>query len=278
MAIYHFSAKMISRANGSSALAAAAYRSASRLHDQRLDRHHDFSNKAGVVHSEVMLPDGAPEHLADREELWNEVEAAEKRKDAQLAREIEFAIPRELDKPEGDPAGARLRRARVRRPRHDRRSQCALGHRQRWRAQAARACDADHARGRRGRVRREGPRLEPHRSAGALARGAGASTSTRGWPSSISMRGSITAVSKRRASTSSRSTRSGLPHRGWRGRGSRPSGWTSTTQSRAPMARRSSRTQALRSMRSPTARRPSPPATWRGSCTATATGRSSSTR
>lgn len=96
MAIYHFSAKVISRANGSSALAAAAYRSASRLHDQRLDRHHDFSNKAGVVHSEVMLPEGAPERLGDRETLWNEVEAVELRKDAQLAREVEFAIPREL--------------------------------------------------------------------------------------------------------------------------------------------------------------------------------------
>ncbi len=101
MAIYHFSAKVISRASGSSALASAAYRSASRLHDQRLDRHHDFSNKAGVVHSEVMLPDGAPEHLGDRERLWNEVEAAEKRIDAQLAREIEFAIPREMTKEEG---------------------------------------------------------------------------------------------------------------------------------------------------------------------------------
>ena len=101
MAIYHFSAKMISRAIGSSALAAAAYRSASRLHDERLDRHHDFSNKAGVVHSEVMLPDGAPERLADRASLWNAVEGAEKRIDAQLAREIEFAIPRELDQAEG---------------------------------------------------------------------------------------------------------------------------------------------------------------------------------
>ncbi|RZF64846.1 Ti-type conjugative transfer relaxase TraA [Sphingomonas populi] len=101
MAIYHFSAKIISRANGSSALASAAYRSASRLHDERLDRHHDFSNKAGVVHSEVLLPDGAPEHLADREKLWNAVEAAELRKDAQLSREVEFAIPRELDQAEG---------------------------------------------------------------------------------------------------------------------------------------------------------------------------------
>ena len=101
MAIYHFSAKMISRASGSSALAASAYRSASRLHDERLDRHHDFSNKAGVVHSEVMLPDRAPEALSDRQRLWNAVEGAEKRIDAQLAREIEFAIPRELDQAEG---------------------------------------------------------------------------------------------------------------------------------------------------------------------------------
>jgi Ti-type conjugative transfer relaxase TraA len=101
MAIYHFSAKVISRANGSSALASAAYRSASRLRDERLDRSHDFSNKAGVIHSEVMLPEGAPEHLADRERLWNAVEASEKRIDAQLAREIEFAIPRELSQEMG---------------------------------------------------------------------------------------------------------------------------------------------------------------------------------
>lgn len=101
MAIYHFSAKVISRANGSSAVASAAYRSASRLHDERLDRAHDFSNKAGVVHSEVMLPEGAPERLSDRTTLWNEVEAGEVRKDAQLSREVEFAIPRELTQQQG---------------------------------------------------------------------------------------------------------------------------------------------------------------------------------
>lgn len=101
MAIYHFSVKVISRAAGSSALAAAAYRSASRLHDQRLDRHHDFSNKAGVVHSEVMLPEHAPDEWQDREQLWNAVEAVEIRKDAQLAREVEFAIPREMSQAEG---------------------------------------------------------------------------------------------------------------------------------------------------------------------------------
>ena len=101
MAIFHLSVKVISRASGRSAVAAAAYRGAERLHDDRLDRDHDFTNKDGVVHSEVMLPEGAPEHLADREKLWNAVEAAEKRKDAQLAREVEFAIPRELTKQQG---------------------------------------------------------------------------------------------------------------------------------------------------------------------------------
>ena len=101
MAIYHFSAKVISRAAGRSAVAAAAYRSADRLHDERLDRDHDFRAKSGVEHSEIMLPEGAPEQWRDRERLWNDVEATEKRKDAQLAREIEFSIPREMAKADG---------------------------------------------------------------------------------------------------------------------------------------------------------------------------------
>ncbi len=101
MAIYHFSAKVISRANGSSALASAAYRSAGRLYDERLDRHHDFTAKSGVIHSEVMTPENVPDEFHDRERLWNGVEFFEKRKDAQLAREIEFAIPRELNQSDG---------------------------------------------------------------------------------------------------------------------------------------------------------------------------------
>jgi Ti-type conjugative transfer relaxase TraA len=96
MAIYHFTAKVISRGGGRSAVAAAAYRSGSELEDKRIDRSHDFSNKPGVVHSEVMLPEHAPERWLDREALWNEVEAREGRKDAQLAREVEFALPREM--------------------------------------------------------------------------------------------------------------------------------------------------------------------------------------
>src|SRR4051812_3507330 len=101
MAIYHFSAKGIGRSSGRSAVAAAAYRSASVLADEREGRTHDFSHKTDVVHSEILLLDGAPERWADRAVLWNEVEAAEKRKDAQLAREVEFALPRELSREEG---------------------------------------------------------------------------------------------------------------------------------------------------------------------------------
>jgi len=101
MAIYHLHIKVIGRKSGSSAVASAAYRSGSRLRDERLDRSHDFSAKRGIVHSEVMLPENAPEAWSDRERLWNDVEAFEVRKDAQLAREVEFAIPREMSEAQG---------------------------------------------------------------------------------------------------------------------------------------------------------------------------------
>ncbi|OBQ64318.1 Ti-type conjugative transfer relaxase TraA [Mesorhizobium loti] len=101
MAIYHLHVKVIGRKAGSSAVASAAYRSASRLRDERIERTHDFSAKRGVVHSEVLLPESAPEVWSDRERLWNDVEAFEIRKDAQLAREVEFALPRELSQTQG---------------------------------------------------------------------------------------------------------------------------------------------------------------------------------
>jgi Ti-type conjugative transfer relaxase TraA len=101
MAIYHLHVKVIGRKAGSSAVASAAYRSASRLRDERIERTHNFSAKRGVVHSEVMLPENAPDPWSDRERLWNNVEALEVRKDAQLAREVEFALPRELSQAQG---------------------------------------------------------------------------------------------------------------------------------------------------------------------------------
>ncbi|MDU1668393.1 MAG: MobQ family relaxase, partial [Bradyrhizobium sp.] len=101
MAIYHLHVKVIGRKAGSSAVASAAYRSGSRLRDERLGRDQDFSAKRGVVHSEVMMPENAQQAWRDRERLWNDVEAFEIRKDAQLAREVEFAIPRELAETQG---------------------------------------------------------------------------------------------------------------------------------------------------------------------------------
>ncbi len=101
MAIYHLHVKVIGRKSGSSAVASAAYRSASRLRDERIDRSHDFSAKRGVVHSEVMLPENAPQGGATASGSGTMSRRAEVRKDAQLAREVEFAIPREMSEAQG---------------------------------------------------------------------------------------------------------------------------------------------------------------------------------
>jgi Ti-type conjugative transfer relaxase TraA len=100
MAIYHLQAKVIQRSKGRSVVAAAAYRAAEALHDTELGRTQNFLAKAGVVHSEILLPEGAPRRWLDRETLWNEVTAVEGRHDAVLAREIELALPRELSQAE----------------------------------------------------------------------------------------------------------------------------------------------------------------------------------
>ena len=100
MAIFHMRAQVISRSAGRSAIAAAAYRAGERLRDERTGQMHDYSRKAYVEHREIMAPETAPAWMQDRAALWSGVEAAEKRKDAQLAREVHFALPRELDRME----------------------------------------------------------------------------------------------------------------------------------------------------------------------------------
>ena len=96
MAIYHFSAKIISRSNGKSAVASAAYRSGSKLIDFEDGTIKNYKRKTEVAHSEILLPANAPREYADRETLWNEVQKIEKNSNAQLAREIEIALPVEL--------------------------------------------------------------------------------------------------------------------------------------------------------------------------------------
>ncbi len=96
MAIYHLSMKIISRKNGYSAVASAAYRSGSLMPDERTGLIHDYTRKSGVAEAVILTPATAPTWCTNRAELWNAVEKAERRKNSQLAREIELAIPREL--------------------------------------------------------------------------------------------------------------------------------------------------------------------------------------
>ena len=96
MAIYHATTKPVARGGGRSAIKAAAYRAGLKLTDERTGEVADYSRKRGIESRAIILPDGAPEWAADRGRLWNAAEAAEKRKDARIAREWEVALPAEL--------------------------------------------------------------------------------------------------------------------------------------------------------------------------------------
>ncbi len=97
MAIFHLTAKVISRGKGQSAVAAAAYRSGERLRDEQANEQKFYQARAERIEfTAIMVPKDAPDWAQDRNQLWNHAERAEKRKDAQLAREIEVALPHEL--------------------------------------------------------------------------------------------------------------------------------------------------------------------------------------
>src|SRR6478609_1154505 len=95
MAIYHFQMKTVSRSQGRSATAAAAYRSGERIEDERTGLVHDYSKRSGVLMAEVVLPDGG---TVEREALWNAAEGAEKRCNSVVAREFVVALPHELNR------------------------------------------------------------------------------------------------------------------------------------------------------------------------------------
>jgi ATP-dependent exoDNAse (exonuclease V) alpha subunit len=98
MAMFRLEAKIVSRAkHGRSVVAAAAYRAGTRLKDELRDKVFDYARRArGVIESAILAPAGAPAWAMDSGQLWNTVEAGEKRKDAQLAREFILAVPWEL--------------------------------------------------------------------------------------------------------------------------------------------------------------------------------------
>ena len=100
MAIYHLSVKSVSRGEGRSGTAAAAYRAADLVHDDVTDQVFDYTRKRGVEHSEIILSSRAAQQdinwPRNRQDLWNAAEQAEKRKDARIAREYELALPAEM--------------------------------------------------------------------------------------------------------------------------------------------------------------------------------------
>ncbi|MEY8291568.1 MobQ family relaxase [Carnobacteriaceae bacterium 52-44] len=96
MAIYHFNSKMISRGKGQSVIASAAYRSGEKLYSERYGKT-SFYPREIQPESFILKPNRAPEWTLDREKLWNGVEEVEKPMNAQLAREINIALPIELN-------------------------------------------------------------------------------------------------------------------------------------------------------------------------------------
>ena len=97
LADFRLSAQIIKRSGGRSATASAAYRASERVQCERTGLTHDYSRKGGTLHAEIMTPDNTPDWMRDRAQLWNAVEKVERRKDAQLAREVQLSLPHELN-------------------------------------------------------------------------------------------------------------------------------------------------------------------------------------
>ncbi|WP_236804689.1 MobA/MobL family protein [Bacillus cereus] len=91
---FHMRTRIHKRSNGAKAVSKAAYRSGEKLFDEKYDRIRNYENKGKKdgIESEMFLPSHVSEQYKDRNVLYNEIERTEKRKDAQLNREIEFSL------------------------------------------------------------------------------------------------------------------------------------------------------------------------------------------
>ena len=98
MAIYHLHVQIIGRSAGRTAIAAAAYRAGEKLYSQYTGETSDYRSKGWIEYSKIFLPNNAPPKYYNRETLWNSVESSEKSPNAQVAREVEVALPIELSK------------------------------------------------------------------------------------------------------------------------------------------------------------------------------------
>lgn len=100
IALYHFHVDQIKRSEGQSVVASAAYRAGEKLHSEYYGEDSDYTNKGGVIYTEIFLPSHAPREYADRETLWNSVEKVEKGKKAQLAYSFDISFQNEFSQEE----------------------------------------------------------------------------------------------------------------------------------------------------------------------------------
>ena len=107
----HAHSDQVQRSKGHSSVEAAAYRTASRLVDERTGEVYDYTNKKGVGHTQIYLPDNAPNWAKDREQLWNAVEAIENKSNAVVAREWVVGFPTEYSEAQRLESGDALARA-----------------------------------------------------------------------------------------------------------------------------------------------------------------------
>lgn len=96
MALYHFHVEQIKRSEGRTAVASAAYRAGEKLHNLWDGETHDYTKKGGVILTEIILSEHAPQRFLDRSTLWNEVEQVEKHYKAQLAYSFDMALQNEF--------------------------------------------------------------------------------------------------------------------------------------------------------------------------------------
>lgn len=98
MAIFHLSFSMLKRSAGKSSCYLAAYNARERIEDVRTGDVYDYSYRSDLFHHCILAPEHTPFNVVENSAvLWNEIEKIEKRKDAQLSRYFDIAIPVELD-------------------------------------------------------------------------------------------------------------------------------------------------------------------------------------
>lgn len=98
MAMFHLSFSMLKRSAGKSSCYLAAYNARERIEDVRTGDVYDYSYRSDLFHHCILAPEHTPFNIVENSAvLWNEIEKIEKRKDAQLSRYFDIAIPVELD-------------------------------------------------------------------------------------------------------------------------------------------------------------------------------------